>query len=181
MVSEVPLGTQPQARHFPRRNRIIAGLSIGVVVVEASPKPGSLITARYVLDQGRDIFAVPSSPLDPGGRGTNGLIRDGATLVQQASDVIDAVKPAQEFQTRRRRRHPTFSVLSEPKQGVSPDDHARANLRELVGSQAMFVDDLIRESQLTPGSVATILLELELAGSPERLPGNQVSLISSTT
>ena len=181
VVSEVSMGTQPQARHFPRRNRIIAGLSLGVVVVEASPKSGSLITARYALDQGRDIFAVPGSPLDPRARGTNGLIRDGATLVQQASDVIGAIEPAREFQVARRHDRSTFSALNEAEGDAAPDDLARTTLRELLGPQAVAIDDLIRESQLTPGSVATILLELELAGSLERLPGNQVSLISSTT
>jgi len=181
VVSEVSLGTRPQARHFPRRNRIIAGLSLGVVVVEASPKSGSLITARYALDQGRDIFAVPGSPLDPRARGTNSLIRDGATLVQQASDVIGAIEPAREFQVTRRHDRATFSALNEIEGDASPDDFARTRLRELLGPQAVAIDDLIRESQLTPGSVATILLELELAGSLERLPGNQVSLISSTT
>src|SRR3546814_6319776 len=93
LIAEQPPGGEPQARHFPRRNRIIAGLSLGVVVVEAAPKSGSLITARLALEQGRDVMAVPGSPLDPRAQGCNQLIRDGAILVQSAADVIDTVKP----------------------------------------------------------------------------------------
>jgi DNA processing protein len=89
VVGEAPLGTAPQARHFPRRNRIIAGLSLGVVVVEAAPRSGSLITARLAQEAGREVFAVPGSPLDPRCRGSNGLIRDGAHLTETAADVLD--------------------------------------------------------------------------------------------
>ncbi len=91
VIAEPPLGTVPQARHFPCRNRIISGLARDIVVVEAAPRSGSLITARLAGEQGREVFAVPGSPLDPRGRGTNGLIRDGATLVQGAEDIIEAL------------------------------------------------------------------------------------------
>ena len=93
VVAELPLGTEPQARHFPRRNRIISGMALGVVVVEAAAKSGSLITARYALEQGREVFAVPGSPLDPRCRGCNDLLRNGATLTENAADVVTQLGP----------------------------------------------------------------------------------------
>jgi DNA processing protein len=93
IVAELPLGTEPQARHFPRRNRIISGMALGVVVVEAAARSGSLITARYALEQGRDVFAVPGSPLDPRCRGSNDLLRHGATLTETAEDVLLQIGP----------------------------------------------------------------------------------------
>src|SRR5438270_1852878 len=94
IVAEPPLGTEPQARHFPRRNRIISGMALGVVVVEAAARSGSLITARLALNQGRDVFAVPGSPLDPRARGSNDLLRNGATLTETAEDVLRSLEPA---------------------------------------------------------------------------------------
>src|SRR5438874_4508327 len=93
VVAELPLGTEPQARHFPRRNRIISGMALGVVVVEAAAKSGSLITARFALEQGREVFAVPGSPLDPRARGTNDLLRNGAILTETAADVVGQLGP----------------------------------------------------------------------------------------
>jgi DNA processing protein len=93
VLSEAPLGAVPQARHFPRRNRIVSGLSLGVLVIEAALQSGSLITARQAADQGRDVFAVPGSPLDPRCRGSNRLIRDGAQLVEEAADVLSQLRP----------------------------------------------------------------------------------------
>ena len=181
VVAESPLGCQPLARHFPRRNRVISGLSLGVVVVEAAPKSGSLITARFALEQGREVFAVPGSPLDPRCQGTNGLIRQGATLVESAADVIDALT------------HLTSSPLSQPVQGdlfappppapltPPPDDADMAAARTLVleclGPTPVPVDELIRGCQLSPAIVQMVVLELELAGRVERRPGNQVNLI----
>jgi DNA processing protein len=93
IVAELPLGIEPQARHFPRRNRIISGMALGVVVVEAAAKSGSLITARFALEQGREVFAVPGSPLDPRSRGANDLLRHGATLTETAADIVSQLGP----------------------------------------------------------------------------------------
>jgi len=175
-VSEMPPGTQPQASHFPRRNRLISGMALGVVVVEASPKSGSLITARLALDQGREVFAVPGSPLDPRCQGPNGLIKQGATLIESADDVLQVLGDML--------RRP----LAEPKtggfQGASPSQPDEAELAEarmtIIQSLApapVTVDEILRQCQLSPAVVSLVLLELELAGRLERHPGNQVSIL----
>ena len=176
VAAEAPLGTVPLGRHFPRRNRIISGLSRGVVIVEGAVRSGALITARLALEQGREVMAVPGSPLDPRASGPNRLIRQGATLVENADHVLDALVEGGR------------QVLNEPRQywpgdaalGTPEDDDAPANAREsviaLLGSSPVPVDMLVRQSRLTPATVATILLELELAGHLERQPGNRVSL-----
>lgn len=176
LVSEVEPGTAPLARHFPRRNRIISGIARGVVVVEANLRSGSLITARIALDQGREVFAMPGSPLDPRARGTNGLIREGATLTESAEDVLRVfgtrrIPPLGEPQTS---AFPTAS----PKETGSPDiDRARAAIIESLGPVPVTVDELLRNGQFSPAVASAVLLELELAGRLERHPGNQVSLI----
>lgn len=176
LVSEVEPGTAPLARHFPRRNRIISGIARGVVVVEANLRSGSLITARIALDQGREVFAMPGSPLDPRARGTNGLIRDGATLTESAEDVLRVfgtrrIPPLGEPQT------PAFPTAS-PKEAGGPDiDRARAAIIESLGPVPVTVDELLRNGQFSPAVASAVLLELELAGRLERHPGNQVSLI----
>ncbi len=176
VVAEAPLGTEPMGRHFPRRNRIISGLSRGVVIVEGAARSGSLITARLALEQGREVMAVPGSPLDPRASGPNRLIRQGATLVESADHVLEALAEGGR------------QVLSEPRQrwsddavpGTPEDDDAPADARDtvtaLLGPSPVPVDMLVRQSRLTPAMVATILLELELAGRLERQPGNRVSL-----
>ena len=176
-LSEHPPGTRPTARHFPPRNRLISGLSLGVLVVEAAPRSGSLITARMALEQGREVFAVPGSPLDPRYRGTNGLIRQGAVLTESASDILDALAGM------------TSPPLAEPEaedfgdaiaQFPGQDELARARgaVREMLGPVPVTVDELLRECQMSAPVVLTILLELELAGRLERHPGNRVSLNS---
>ena len=175
VVSEAPLGTVPMGRHFPRRNRIIAGLARGVVVVEGAARSGSLITARLALEQGREVLAVPGSPLDPRASGPNRLIRQGATLVENAGDVLEALaEGGRSVLGETRQRWP-----SEPQFGTPEDDEAPADAREIVaqllGPSPVPVDMLVRQSRLTPAMVATILLELELAGRLERHPGNRVS------
>ncbi len=177
VVAEYPPGTAPQARHFPRRNRVIAGLSLGVVVVEAAPRSGSLITARLAGEAGREVFAVPGSPLDPRSRGANGLIRDGAHLTESAQDVLDAL-PRDASRLRGRLE------LSEPSDvlqgaGPSPGEHpsVMAEVLALLGPAPTAVDDLIRRCQFSGPAVLSVLLDLEVAGRIETLPGNRVALL----
>ncbi len=181
VISEVATGVRPQARHFPRRNRLISGLARGVVVVEAGLRSGSLITARMALEQGRDVFAVPGSPLDPRARGTNDLIRQGAILTESAEDVRRAFD---EMMTRvppcaRPGPPPVGSGLAVPDSaGGSEDAGTRRALAQTLSPTPVTVDEIIRTCQLSPAVVTTVLLEWELAGRVERHPGNKVSLIA---
>ena len=172
IVSEMPLGTMPQARHFPRRNRIISALSRGVVVVEAAEGSGSLITANFALEQGREIFAVPGSPLDPRARGTNRLLREGATLTESAADVLAGLRPilGHDFQDPDRDRP---AAMPEPSEAEA--DRLRARVEEALGPAPVAVDELIRLCAAPAAVVLTILLEMELAGRIARHPGHQVS------
>lgn len=169
LVAEQPPGTEPRARHFPYRNRIIAGLAAGTVVIEAAPKSGSLITARYAGDYGREVMAIPGSPLDPRAQGCNQLIREGATLVQSAEDVLEAVRPLHLGTPRSVRR----AVAEE---AVDMDDAERRSVRDLLGPTPVPVDELVRQSGLNPAAVQLVLLELELAGLLSRHAGGKVSL-----
>ncbi|WP_207460634.1 DNA-processing protein DprA [Azospirillum sp. SYSU D00513] len=175
-VAESAFGTQPQARHFPRRNRLISGLSLGVVVVEAALKSGSLITARMALEQGREVMAVPGSPLEPRSHGPNDLIRQGATLVEGADDVIRALEALSPPSA----SEPPGSVfgavrMAEPEESVLRS--ARAVILENLGPTPIGIDELVRGCQLSAPVVLTVVLELELAGRALRLPGNQICLI----
>jgi len=168
VVAEMPPGTEPRARHFPYRNRIIAGMSSGTIVVEAAPRSGSLITARLAAEAGREVMAVPGSPLDPRAQGCNQLIRDGATLIQNAEDVIEAI------------RMPTSHVRStrefyEPAEPVNGHD-ALGLVEELLGPSPVPVDEIIRLSGAPSGAVQMALLELDLAGRLDRHAGGKVSL-----
>ena len=188
ILAELPLHAEPQARHFPRRNRIISGLALGVVVVEAAAKSGSLITARYALEQGREVFAVPGSPLDPRCRGCNDLLRHGATLTENAADVLDQLGPILQSRApalrtavpapRHRASHeplsPAYPAPALPA-SISGDD-ALDLLLEHLSPTPVAVDELVRQCQMSASSVASLLLELELAGRVERHPGNLVSL-----
>lgn len=172
IVSEMPVGQRPQAKHFPRRNRIISGVARGVVVVEAAEGSGSLITANYALEQGREVFAVPGSPLDPRARGTNRLLREGATLVQSAEDVVEVLRPlmSQEF------CEPSGGLFSSS--GTEHgDDQLRRQVEELLGPTPVAVDELVRQSGAPAGAILSVLLELELAGRLGRDAGNRVSLL----
>jgi DNA processing protein len=171
-ISEMPLGHVPRARDFPRRNRLISGVALGVVVVEAAHRSGSLITARIAAEQGREVFAVPGSPLDPRAAGTNDLIKQGATLVTEASDVINMVQPIME--------RPVELPTREPEDIASydePDNSDRTRIVGLLGPSPIGLDDLIRMAGTSPAVVRTVLLELELAGRLERHGGGLVSLI----
>jgi DNA processing protein len=171
LVAEQPPGVEPRARHFPYRNRIIAGLTLGSVVVEAAPKSGSLITARCAADFGREVMAVPGSPLDPRAQGCNLLIRDGATLVQNAEDVIEAISPLGARTVRQRALD-----YAAPGPSADADEAARRTIVDLLGPTPVQADELIRQSGISPAMVHTILLELELAGRIERHAGGKVSL-----
>jgi DNA processing protein len=169
-ISEMPLGHVPRARDFPRRNGLISGSALGVVVVEAAHRSGSLITARIAAEQGREVFAVPGSPLDPRAAGTNDLLKQGATLATEAADIIDAVAPIMERPIQ----------LREPDEVFSSDEPAgsdRARIVALLGPSPVGLDDLIRMAGTSPAVVRTVLLELELAGKLERHGGGLVSLL----
>jgi len=173
IVSEMPAGQAPQARHFPRRNRIIAGLSRGVVIVEAAEGSGSLITATYALEQNREIFAVPGSPLDPRAKGTNRLIREGATLTETANDVLNVLRPILGGSF----REPDSTMRGGDAKVADADvDRIRKQVLELLGPAPVEVDELIRQTGAPTGAVLTVLLELELAGRLTRYSGNKVSL-----
>lgn len=171
LIAEQPPGTEPRARHFPYRNRIIAGLAVGTVVVEAAPRSGSLITARLAGEAGREVMAVPGSPLDPRAQGCNGLIRDGAILIQSAADVLETIRPIDG----RMVRAPAREFGAAPPEDAS--DGERRDLMSLLGPVAVPVDELIRQSGLAPAIVQTVLLELELAGRLERHAAGRVSLV----
>lgn len=170
-ISEMPLGHEPRARDFPRRNRLISGSALGVVVVEAAHRSGSLITARMAGEQGREVFAVPGSPLDPRAAGTNDLIKQGATLVTEVADIIRAVEPIME----RPLQLPLYEDDDEPF-APDPESHDRDQIVSLLGPTPVSIDDLIRISGLPPAVLRMVLLELELAGRLERHGGGLVSL-----
>jgi DNA processing protein len=169
VLAEMPPGTEPRARHFPYRNRIIAGMSSGTVVVEAAPRSGSLITARLAAEAGREVLAVPGSPLDPRAQGCNQLIRDGATLVQNAADVVEAIRP---FASQVRSASSHYEVAAEPMNG----EDALGVVEELLGPSPVPVDEIIRLSGAPSGAVQMALLELDLAGRLDRHAGGKVSL-----
>jgi DNA processing protein len=170
LIAEQPPGTEPLARHFPSRNRIIAGLALGTVVVEAAPKSGSLITARIAAELGREVMAVPGSPLDPRAQGCNQLIREGAILIQNAADVLEQIRPID------------ARAVAQPRDAYNPglgedaSDAERARVAELLGHTPVQVDEVVRLSGLPSAVVSTALLELELAGRLERHAGGRVSL-----
>ena len=170
LIAEMPPGTEPRARHFPHRNRIIAGLSLGTVVVEAAPRSGSLITARLAGEQGREVMAVPGHPADPRAQGANGLIRDGAVLVQDAADILQQVSPIDA----RAVRAPASGWSAPPPADASDADRRR--VVALLGHAAVPVDELVRQSDLPAAVVQIVLLELELAARLERHAGARVSL-----
>jgi DNA processing protein len=171
IVTEMMPGTVPRAEHFPRRNRIISGIARALVVVEAAIRSGSLITARYAGEQGRDVFAVPGSPLDPRCEGCNKLIRDGATLLMSSRDVLETL--AAEIAPRQMQ---FFEPDAEPIEPRELSETQRDRLLELLSPSPVDTDDLIRESRLNPGAVTALILELSLAGKVIRHPNGAVSL-----
>ena len=173
-VSEMPMGWEPRARDFPRRNRIVAGLALGVVIVEAARQSGSLITARLAAEQGRLVFAVPGSPLDPRATGTNQLIRDGAQIVTEVADIAAALSPMFGGGAEPQRAHPT----AEPDDlAIDVADSDRTKILEALGPTPVAIDDIIRFTGLRPAIVQLLLVELTIAGRIERHPGQRVSVI----
>ena len=173
IIAEQGWGTEPKANLFPKRNRLISGLSLGVIVVEAAPQSGSLITARMALEQGREVFAVPGSPLDPRAMGTNSLIRQGAILTQSAADVLEELhRPRNLF------AEPPAEPFEGPIYCPTEEDleKAHAEILENLSTSPISVDELVRECQLSLPLVHAVLLELELAGRLDRQPGHKVAL-----
>lgn len=174
-ISEMPMGWEPRARDFPRRNRLIAGIGLGLVVIEAAERSGSLITARRAADFGRLVFAVPGSPLDPRAAGTNGLLKDGAIVTTDSRDVIDALAPSS-------RLFPDDEpLLEEPEGGdgtrfTEPHDDDRTRVIEALGPSPAEIDDIIRHTEVSAQTVYLVLIELDLAGRLHRHPGGMVSL-----
>jgi DNA processing protein len=176
-VSEMRCGLEPRAPHFPRRNRLISGLSQGVVVVEAALRSGSLITARLAGEQGREVFAVPGSPLDPRAHGTNDLLRQGATLTEGADDILRILAPGAPFPIREA-PVPALEIPPAGTPATGPElEIAKTRIVEKLGINPVAVDEIIRQCHLSPATVLTVLLELELGGRLNRHPGNQVSML----
>jgi DNA processing protein len=168
----MPMGHEPRGKDFPRRNRLISGVSLGVVVIEAAFRSGSLITARMAGEQGREVFAVPGSPIDPRTAGTNSLIKQGATLVTEAADIINVVNPI----IGQPAELPIAEPEGPPPAGRDPDDGDRACIVRLLGPTPLGLDDIIRLSEIAPAVVRTVLLELELAGRLDHHGANLISL-----
>ena len=171
LITEMPPGTAPKAEHFPRRNRIISGMSRAVIVVEAAMRSGSLITARFAAEQGRDVFAVPGSPLDPRSEGTNRLIKDGAQILTSVEDVLESLRIVQRPQTEMFLEQDVSDSYGEPSEGD------REHLLSFLSPTETHIDDLIRESRLSADVVSAILLELEIAGRVVRSGGGRVALV----
>ena len=183
VVAEAPLGAAPQSRHFPKRNRVIAGLVLGLVVIEAAQRSGSLLTARLANEAGRDVFGVPGSPLDPRSKGANDLIRQGAHLTESAADVFANLPdhPAREGLARDPMfqhglpgfSEPPFSVV-DPREDGAELAQGRREIPAIIGAEPVGVDEIARRCQLSSAVVTAVLLELELGGQVETLAGNRV-------
>lgn len=175
LVTEMPFGWTPRAADFPRRNRIVVALSLGVLVVEAAQRSGSLISARLAGEMGRLVFAVPGSPLDPRAAGANRLLKDGAILVTEAADVLDALHP---LIGRTRTTEQLEEDAAMPADQDEPAQSERERIVQALGPTPVSVDDLVGHLGASPGVVQLVLLELDLAGRLERHPGGGVSLLA---
>jgi DNA processing protein len=173
-ISEMRIGWEPRARDFPRRNRIIAGMALATIVVEAAERSGSLITARLALEQNREVLAVPGSPLDPRAAGSNNLIKQGARMVTEVGDVVEAVAPLLSRPSERPPGALSAPLATEPP--AEPAESDRARIVEALGPTPVEIDEIIRFTGLPARTVHVVLLELDLAGRIERHPGQRVSL-----
>ena len=176
VVAESPMGQKPFAQSFPKRNRIVSGISRAVIVVEANMRSGSLITARLAGEQGRDVYAIPGHPMDPRAAGTNHLIREGATLARSADDIMEGLM---DFTGNAMRDQASLIPFEAPMETI---DNAPSDGHDLILENLSYtstgIDELVRATHLSVGQVQTILLDLELAGRIKRLPGAKVSLTS---
>lgn len=175
-ISEMPFGWEARARDFPRRNRLIAGVALGVVVVEAAARSGSLITARLAGDFGRLVFAVPGSPLDPRCEGTNGLLKEGATVTTRPDDVLQALAPLTAIDLFSGREADEPGGSEDHGMTPPPSDNDRARITDALGPTPVEIDDIVRHTGLAPSAVYLVLLELDIAGRLHRHPGGLVSI-----
>jgi DNA processing protein len=177
LIAELPIGTKPLMQHFPQRNRLVSGLSLGVVVIEAGKNSGSLITANFALEQGREVFAVPGFPLDPRSKGANKLIKDGAIIVESAADIMENLPQLSQIKTKLQEKpaQPYEVLTTENTPEVS--DNMRDLILSLLSSTPTHIETLISHSKISIKIVYRILLELELAEKIVRYPGNTVALI----
>ena len=176
VVSEMPIEWEPRGRDFPRRNRLVSGLALGVVVVEAARNSGSLITARLAAEQNREVFAVPGSPLDPRAEGTIDLLRSGATLCARAEDVLQALEPLRERHGRLEEADSDGAFAPGRADAADPDPAAYASVLGLLGPSPVPIDDVVRAGRLSAGAVRAVLLDLQLAGKIEFESGDRVML-----
>lgn len=177
LLSEATMGEQPTARSFPRRNRIVSGLSAGVVLVEAAARSGSLITARMALEQGREAMAVPGSPLDARAEGCNALIREGAALIRSAADVIEALGSPR-MRNLRRAMAPQWQAINRPSPTAPQDgrDEVAARVLTLLAPTPVAFDDLAASAGLSASALSGVLLDLELDGRIARHAGDRIAL-----
>lgn len=177
VVAEMPIFSKPLAQSFPQRNRLISGLSLGVLVVEASYNSGSLVTARFALEQGREVFAVPGFPLDPRSRGTNKLIKDGANIVEDADDIASVLPALKKIEDKLQERK--SAQYQSPLQEISSqtEEEARQSILSLLSHSPISLDLLIESVDLPIQLTYRLLLELELAGRVMRCPGNLIAKI----
>jgi DNA processing protein len=177
LIAELPIGSKPLTQHFPQRNRLVSGLSLAIVVIEAGKNSGSLITANFALEQGREVFAVPGFPLDPRSKGANKLIKDGAAIVENAADIIENLPQLTQIRNKLQEKNTQQYEILTTEEPLEVSDNERNLILSLLSSTPTHVEDLVFRSKIPIKTVYRILLELELAEQIVRSPGNTISLI----